>query len=112
LKPGWWGSPWLKKRSTREERKPVTRDDDDDDDDDDDNNNNRAMTLMAAVRTSETSVCSNDTTRHYPTVLSSSGISMINRINQIIFTWRRFVFPLRYGLNPNNLHELRLQRVN
>jgi hypothetical protein len=37
LKPEWWGSPWLKRRSTREERKPVTRDDDDDDDD----NNNK-----------------------------------------------------------------------
>jgi hypothetical protein len=26
LKPEWWGSHWLKRRSTRGERKPVTRD--------------------------------------------------------------------------------------
>jgi hypothetical protein len=32
---------WLKRISTREERKPVTRYDDDDDDDDNNNNNNR-----------------------------------------------------------------------
>jgi hypothetical protein len=31
---------WLKRRSTREERKPVTRYDDDDDDDNNNNNNN------------------------------------------------------------------------
>jgi hypothetical protein len=31
---------WLKRRSTREERKPVTRNDDDDDNDNDNNNNN------------------------------------------------------------------------
>jgi hypothetical protein len=32
---------WLKRRSTREERKPVTRDDNDNDNDNDNNNNNQ-----------------------------------------------------------------------
>jgi hypothetical protein len=30
LKPEWWGSHWLKRRSTREEIKPVIREHDDD----------------------------------------------------------------------------------
>jgi hypothetical protein len=37
LKPEWWGSHWLKRRSTREKRKPVTRNDNNN------NNNNNSL---------------------------------------------------------------------